>query len=210
MVKRKKPVRHKVRGHTREGKLVKSFVRGSGTARKNPSKVVGTTPQEISKKRKIIRSRHHLTKLTGWPDRIDKTELIIAHTDQMESHVRDALIKSHKAGYILYEDYDKNMDAIHRWEITRERVSDIRREIRELEKGTKGMKEQIASVESGKWKMLVPMLPTYRERLKKNLNSLSTKRRQLKGMMSEYKPLNKTIKLLKDEFMLYITSWRNE
>lgn len=31
MIKRKSPIRHKVRSHTREGKKVRSFARGSGT-----------------------------------------------------------------------------------------------------------------------------------------------------------------------------------
>ena len=43
---RKSPIRHKVRSHKREGKPVKGFVRGSGTSRKNPSKVVGTASQK--------------------------------------------------------------------------------------------------------------------------------------------------------------------
>lgn len=40
MMKRKSPTLHKVRSHKREGKPVRSFVRGSGMSRKNPSKVV--------------------------------------------------------------------------------------------------------------------------------------------------------------------------
>ncbi len=39
-MKRKSPTRHKVKSHTREGKPVRSFVRGSGTSKKKLSKVV--------------------------------------------------------------------------------------------------------------------------------------------------------------------------
>ncbi len=46
MMTRKPPVRHRVRSHKREGKPVRSFVRGSGTSRKNPSKVVGAASQK--------------------------------------------------------------------------------------------------------------------------------------------------------------------
>jgi len=43
-MKKKSPIRHKVRAHIREGKWVEQFIRGSGTTRKKPSKVVKTPP----------------------------------------------------------------------------------------------------------------------------------------------------------------------
>lgn len=45
-MKRKPPIKHKVQSHKREGKPVKSFMRGSGTPRKSPSKVVGAVQQK--------------------------------------------------------------------------------------------------------------------------------------------------------------------
>lgn len=53
MVKRKKPIRHKVRSHKREGKPVKSFERGSGSPRRRSSKTVGRVK---SKNPRISRS----------------------------------------------------------------------------------------------------------------------------------------------------------
>lgn len=44
MVKRKSPVRHRVRSHTRKGKSIKSFVRGSGTKVRRPRRVVKKGP----------------------------------------------------------------------------------------------------------------------------------------------------------------------
>jgi len=41
MVKRKTPIRHKVRSHIREGKKVRSFERGKGSRPKQPKRVVG-------------------------------------------------------------------------------------------------------------------------------------------------------------------------
>ncbi len=49
MVKRKSPIKHKVRNHKREGKPVKSFVRGSGSPRKRPSKIVGKKVKTIKR-----------------------------------------------------------------------------------------------------------------------------------------------------------------
>jgi len=211
MVKRKKPIRHKVRSHKREGKSVRSFTRGSGTSRKNPSKVVGATPREVSKEPRLVRTRHHLTKLIrSGVDRIHQTEMIYAPADQIEDLVRDTLTKSHKAGYILSEDFDKNIDTVRHWEVIRERVNDTRREIREFEEAIVDMREQIARVESGKMKAWEPMLPTYRERLKEDLKSLSREKRILEVAKTEFKPLKATIKSLKDNFKIYIANWRKE
>ncbi len=49
-MKRRSPVRHKVRSHTREGKRIESFERGKGArkTRLRHSKAVGTVPKKIS------------------------------------------------------------------------------------------------------------------------------------------------------------------
>lgn len=208
---RKPPIRHKVRSHRREGKSVRSFTRGSGTPRRNPPKVVGATSRETDKKLKVIRTRHHLTRLiSSGVDRIHQTEVIYALADQIEDLVRDTLTKSHKAGYILREDFDKNIDTVRHWEAIRDRVNDTRREIRELEEAIVDIREQIARVESGKMRAWEPMLPTYRGRLKKYLKSLSREKRTLEVAKTEFRPLKATIKSLKDNFKIYIANWRKE
>jgi len=204
------PIRHTVKGHKRQGKRVKTFMRGSGTPKRKPPKVVGVTPREVNKAPKVIRTRHHLTKLVSDAKRIHQTEMIYAPADQIEALVKDTLTKSHKAGYILREDYDRNIDTIHHWEYLSERVNDTKQEIRELEEAVVSMRDQIASVESGKWKVLRPQLPRYREVLERDMKSLSTKERRLKEALIEFTPLNNIIKSLKDNFKSYITHWRKK
>lgn len=63
-MKRRSPVRHKVRSHTREGKRIESFERGKGTrkARSHRSKTVGTVPEEISFRTTFPKDREQVSR----------------------------------------------------------------------------------------------------------------------------------------------------
>lgn len=110
-----------------------------------------------------------------------------------------------KNGWILEEDFVENYDTIVRWERERDFINITRREIRRLEEDIPSMGEQIASVESGAWKALRPMLPRYIEILRSDVEALPIKKQQLEEAKIEFKPLKASIKSLKDKFKKYIT-----
>ncbi len=144
-------------------------------------------------------SFHNLTRLSDGFGELPITSKPIKEGE------RDYLTKRLKAGWILKEDFVENYDTIVKWERVKDFINDTRREVRRLEDGVVSMREQIADVESGKWKALRPMLPRYREILISDLKTLSTKKQRLNEAKIEFRPLKESIKSLKDKFKSYIS-----
>lgn len=202
---RKSPIHHKVRGHTRKGKRVEPFERGKGQSPQKSREAVVVSQKQKDAQPKVIKTRHHLTRLSDGQKQID---MIIDFDTGIEALVKKTLTARLKSGWILSEDYDKNRDTIGLWDNKKEFISDTQREIREYEENVASMRDQIVYVESGKMDVLRVKLPQYREVLGRDLKSLSTKKQRLDKAKIEFSPLNNTIKSLKDNFKSYITHWR--
>ena len=141
-------------------------------------------------------SVHSLANLTSWVRQIAVIDKTLR---------KDVLTKRLKGGWILESDLDENYDTIVRWERVKDFINDTRREIRELEEAVVSMRDQIASVESGKWSGLRPRVPQFREILKSDLKILVVKKQKLAEAKVEFKPLKASIKALKDKFKRYIS-----
>jgi len=124
--------------------------------------------------------------------------------------LKETLTARLKAGWILEADLTDNYDTIVMWERTRDFINTTRQEVRELNDSITSMRDQIASVESGKWASLKPMLPRYREILKRDLEILPVKKQRLSMALIEFKPLKASIKSLKDKFQSYISQLEEE
>lgn len=144
-------------------------------------------------------SLHLLTRLSDGAERVCVSRKIIGKTAIKQ------LAQLLKTGWILSEDYDKNIDTIAEWKRLKTYISDWKETI-ELQTDLVVMtQEDITLIESGDFDEAMPMLPTYKENLEKWQKSLITKKQQLKEAKIEFKSLKASIKLLSDKFELYIS-----
>lgn len=159
------------------------------------------TELELKAKRELMErlAIHVITELATGKEEIN----VVDKTLQ-----KDVLTKRLKRGWILKEDFDKNYDVIVKWERLRDFINTTRREIRELKDDIVSMRDQISSVEFGKWDVLKPMLPRYKEILEKDQKTLVVKKHELEKAKIKFKPFKNKIKSLKANFKLYIQNLR--
>ncbi len=149
-----------------------------------------------------IISTHCLTRLRNG-------EEMVCVTDKIPGEFAiKTLLKFHKKGWILSEDYNQNLDTIAEWKRLKTYISDWKDTIEMLEDLVAGSQEDIALIESGD--LDEKMLPVYKENLEKWQESLSTKKPQLKKAKIEFKSLKVSIKSLQDKFGQYISQLEGE
>lgn len=176
-MKRKSPVRHKVRTHIREGKPVKSYQRGKGSRKVNPrrSKVVGRVPrvdhdQKVT--REPVKSRTQIIKGTSLKRLPSLDVPNLSDLDEELKKLGDEYYRTKDRTKIIYlslDDQKRLFEYIESgsWMEREKRNATIRR----IVKSDGVMMNFEALMTSGLWHMFMFYLPEADERLHKSVKA---------------------------------------
>jgi len=135
---------------------------------------------------------------------VNHNEEIIITGTKLHKDLKDLLMRRLKNNYILKEEWIKNEKVIDKWARLNENVKEIKKEIKETKTGIEDMKNQIESLKDNK--AFKSMIPTYKSILSKDYDRFDVLKRQLDIAKSNIKYEEPFIKILKDDFKIYIDS----